>query len=1086
VLLYHSISDATGTDSFAISPHKFAAHLDLIEASGRTAVTISELARGLRSPGRLPENAVAITFDDGFADTLSAVRQLRARDLRATVYVQTGAIGSAGRLDRAQLETLAQWDASLELGAHTISHPRLDELSSDRARAEIRGSKLALEDLIGRPVDSFAYPHGAYDERVRHLVIESGFLSAAAVKNALSHELDDAWAIARWSVRADTTVDEVESFLGGGGAPLAWRRERARTKAYRQVRRLRRAVAGSPGTPRLATATGTVGPADAPVAVRCFDLDEELGGASVGAAEGGAPYRALAAFLRQGADPVGWVTLPLPASGHVDPALLRLAQLEQLGPLTDAPVAEPDQATRRRAAEMLVSVVIPTCADADRASSCVTRILEHPRGPVDVIVVENRPAQSNVRAALEDRFGSDGPVRYIEAPVPGLSRARNSGLKSARGELVAFVDDDVLVDSRWLGSIRLAAAANEDVACLTGLILPLALDTPAQLLLEQFATFGKGFRQQRYDLASRPANVPLFPYTAGHFGSGANMVFRRDALIELGGFDPALGTGTPARGGEDLDICIRLILSGRSLLYEPRAIVWHRHPATMREVGRQAFSYGVGLGAMITKQLVRGPDRAGVLRRVPAGALYLLDGHSRKNAGKGADFPRRLTALERLGLLVGPAAYLESRRQSRSIATGASSPDLPQTVWSGELELTAPSFAPRVLVSDEGGPFTHARVLARVQQEPVGFVQLALVDGRLDWYEVMRAVEDQLGAIKPVPDEAPWVDVSEDRLVSVVVCTRNRADGLRRCLDSLRRLRYPNLEFLIVDNAPDDDSSERCVAELAAADERIRYVRENRPGLSTARNRGLALARGEFVAFTDDDVRVDSLWVDGIVRGFARRADVGCVTGLVASASLRTQAEQYFDGRVWWSSSCEQRLHDITRAPSDSRLHPFAAGSFGTGANMSFRAQDLRRIGGFDEALGAGSPTGGGEDLDVFVRLLRGGSAISYEPASLVWHENRPTEHDLEQQMYAYGKGLAAYLFKYLTSSSTSLNLLVRLNDGVRHVGVLHARSSSAGERAQLPRRLWWAEVRGFAVGPFAYHRARRRQDHEARRAVTP
>src|SRR5262249_59908290 len=163
-----------------------------------------------------------------------------------------------------------------------------------------------------------------------------------------------------------------------------------------------------------------------------------------------------------------------------------------------------------------------------------------------------------------------------------------------------------------------------------------------------------------------------------------------------------------------------------------------------------------------------------------------------------------------------------------------------------------------------------------------------------------------------------WTEDTDGSLVTVIVCTRNRPQGLLRCLHSIQRLRYLNLEILIVDNAPADDSTMEQVLARAREDGRIRYVRETRPGLSAARNRGLGEARGEFIAYTDDDVRVDRLWVNAILRGFRRRPDVGCVTGLVASTSLERRAEQYFDARVGWSSSCEQRLFEANRSRADS------------------------------------------------------------------------------------------------------------------------------------------------------------------------
>ncbi len=139
------------------------------------------------------------------------------------------------------------------------------------------------------------------------------------------------------------------------------------------------------------------------------------------------------------------------------------------------------------------------------------------------------------------------------------------------------------------------------------------------------------------------------------------MAFRTTVLRDIGGFDSVLGTGTPARGGEDLDICIRLLQAGSGLAYEPRAIIWHRHPETHAHLRRRVFDYGAALGAMFTKQIVTEPNRWAIVSRVPQGIRYYTDPESRKNAGRGPVFPRSLTRLERAGLLYGPVAYLASR-----------------------------------------------------------------------------------------------------------------------------------------------------------------------------------------------------------------------------------------------------------------------------------------------------------------------------------------------------------------------------------------------------------------------------------------
>jgi len=236
VLRFHSISDARAGDALTVTRRQFERHVATIAACGRRAVTISELAAGLRGLRPLPELCVAITFDRGYLDTVAALELLRAHDLSATLFVAPGAVGHGDAIEAVQVRELAGWDR-VELGAHTGSRPRLDALRTTVAGDEIRRCKHALEQLAGTRVDSFAYPHGAFDQRIRGLVIDAGFSSAAAVKNALSHPRDDPFAIARWTVRGATTTDDVAAVLNGTGAPRARSGERVRTRALRVVRR---------------------------------------------------------------------------------------------------------------------------------------------------------------------------------------------------------------------------------------------------------------------------------------------------------------------------------------------------------------------------------------------------------------------------------------------------------------------------------------------------------------------------------------------------------------------------------------------------------------------------------------------------------------------------------------------------------------------------------------------------------------------------------------------------------------------------------------------------------------------------------
>jgi len=242
VLLYHRIA-AAEDDRFAVTPERFREQLRLIAASGRTPLTIGELAEGIQGTRQLPARPVAVTIDDAYEDTLRAVAEALAHDLSVTVYVTSGALDRPGMLSTSQLRVLAGMGPKVELGAHSDSHPHLDALAPADVRREVFTSKHSLEQVVKRPVETFAYPHGAYDDSVRAAVIDAGYRSAAAVKNAISHPVDDPWAIARYTITSATTPERLADILEGRGAPFAWRRERLRTRAARTARRTRRRIA---------------------------------------------------------------------------------------------------------------------------------------------------------------------------------------------------------------------------------------------------------------------------------------------------------------------------------------------------------------------------------------------------------------------------------------------------------------------------------------------------------------------------------------------------------------------------------------------------------------------------------------------------------------------------------------------------------------------------------------------------------------------------------------------------------------------------------------------------------------------------
>jgi O-antigen biosynthesis protein len=398
----------------------------------------------------------------------------------------------------------------------------------------------------------------------------------------------------------------------------------------------------------------------APAAVRVVELEAPLADVQLSATWFGEPYRSLIVVARLEGEPLGVVATDV-AEGRLSRFRLAGALQWQLGPELEEWFARrgrplPDSlpregiAVERAAAPSTsrsVSVVVTTSGYTARLERCLRSLLASRHGEFEVIVVDNRPAGGVTRAMLSERFAYEPRVRYVEEPRRGLSTARNAGLMAAEGLLVAFTEDDAVVEPDWIARAAAAFDRADDVACVTGLMLPLQIDKPGQPLLDQFAAYSTRFEPWTFRLAERG-----LAYTPGLTGAGADIVVRADLARRLGGFDISLGSGTPSAGGQDLDLYLRLLRAGYAIAYEPRAIVSHEHAAAR---SRQAFRRGVGLGAALSKQLVAGPERRCPVRRVSAGVSFL----------SGLRHPGHRSWLERAGVLLGPAAYLASAATRR-------------------------------------------------------------------------------------------------------------------------------------------------------------------------------------------------------------------------------------------------------------------------------------------------------------------------------------------------------------------------------------------------------------------------------------
>ncbi len=237
VLMYHSIG---GADRLAVRTEAFAEQLAYLRENGYTPLPFGAGARHAERP-------VMITFDDGYADFHEhALPLLDRHGYTATVFVTTGWLDDAGpyaagsppgrMLSWAQTAELAA--AGVLIGAHGHSHAQLDQLGGPSLREELHRSRELLQDRLGRPVRTMAYPYGYSSARVRREVRAAGYTAACAVANAVMTESADPYAMPRLTVRASTSLEAFGRALRGRG----YRTDHALTKGYAVVRRSRYAA----------------------------------------------------------------------------------------------------------------------------------------------------------------------------------------------------------------------------------------------------------------------------------------------------------------------------------------------------------------------------------------------------------------------------------------------------------------------------------------------------------------------------------------------------------------------------------------------------------------------------------------------------------------------------------------------------------------------------------------------------------------------------------------------------------------------------------------------------------------------------
>ncbi len=769
-------------------------------------------------------------------------------------------------------------------------------------------------------------------------------------------------------------------------------------------------------------------------------------------------------------------------------------RIEDLAP---APVA-------RRRGEPL-SVTVAVCSrDRPEGLEQTLKSLQALDHECEILVVDNAPS-SDATERLVHRFPA---VRYVLEPRPGLDWARNRAIAEARGEVVAFTDDDAVVDSRWVGALAEVFASDADVMAVTGLVVPLELDTEAQVWFERYGGFGRGFQRRWIRAAVTPDGVRVGALAAtGLLGTGANMAFRRSVFADVGLFDPALDVGTRTNGAGDLDMFFRVLKGGWTLVYEPAALVRHRHRRTIPELRRQIRAHG-SLYSYLQAARRRAPDEATALRNLAFRwePLHHVRRLSRSFAIPGW-MPPSLVLDEMRGEVAAVlgAEYKRARRDAMNIershgplVCALPSPPGRPAVPTAAMAVRAVDLRAGISGLTDLDGYGSVRCFVCHGTEPIGVVDVYDVRGHVSGLELRDALVEQLrfdvieaderdvsrrtainmacwatmhAAAQPSPEAVTRLNQHEpSRLrVAVVLATLDRPDDLRRCLESLtEQVQRHAAEVIVCDNNPSSGLTPGVVAAFPWA----RLVGEPRRGAAYARNRAILAATADVVAIIDDDAVAQSDWLDHLLASFGRR-DVMAVTGNVLPAEMDTAAQRSFEAHQSLGRGFQRWEANRSWFVWGQRAVP--TWDLGGTCNAAFRMSALQdpEIGLMDEALGPGMPTGVGEDSYLLYRVLKAGFTVVYEPSAVVWHYHRRDEKSFRRQIYGYYKGTASHQLATLHRDHdlrAVRHLISTLPDWFRQ----ERRAIRQGTSAKS-MDIWRIQARGFAAGPTGYVRARLR-----------
>jgi GT2 family glycosyltransferase len=683
--------------------------------------------------------------------------------------------------------------------------------------------------------------------------------------------------------------------------------------------------------------------------------------------------------------------------------------------------------------EKLPLVTIAVCTH-DRTSDlklCLESLkhLDYPN--LDVLVVDNAPSTNSTSELLAVSYPQ---FRYVREPRHGLDWARNLAVTEALGEIIAFADDDTVVDPGWVRALVNVFHDAPDVMCVTGLVVPFELETDAQRLFEEYVGFGRGFKRcWHHSDGSR--SIARHHIGTGNVGTGANMAFRRSVFDSIGKFDPALDVGTVTRGGGDLEMFFRVLKEGHTLVYEPRAVVRHRHRREYPDLRLQIEGFGIGYQSYLMRTTTTYPEES--LAVLCFGTIWHLVSLLQRffeTFMHSTRIPRDLIRAHLTGSFVGLRRYQVAHSEIISNFDVAVHPGQPVMKTARKSPANASTLRivnldQPVQTIDDAEDYRKVFVYAMQNGHLVGRAQIHNFGRPINAQRLCDNLISQIGLqlfyfkqgtqhyrrntlIKALmqhyvsPKYTEERSLSDKTTVSVVLATLDRPTYLRRCLIDLAKQRtHRMMEILVVDNNPISGVTPEVVREFS----NVRLIEEQRRGLSYARNAGITASKGDIIVSVDDDTRIPEDWLEKLLAPFAQN-NVMIVTGNVLPFKQTTRAERAFEEYGGLGRGFKRRVFD--RHWFDSfRTQPVPTWEIGATANAAFRSSIFTdpEIGMLREELGPGTPAGCGEDIYLFYKTLKKGHTIVYEPSAFVWHKHRSTIPELRHQLYAYSKGHIAY-----------------------------------------------------------------------------